>query len=276
MLFAVPFYYLFHTRLVWWSERISWFLINPLPIFALTLATGRQPTFALHMAFFVLGFVVWQAIYEIGYIENDAITTKREREPTLRLTAEETAAVEGGLGRIVALRAAIAGLSMVALVWIASHGDARVHLIWFALVLAISRTAFIAHNRIRARFNVATFGVLSATKYLAVPVLMAANDDMMLTVVSAIVMFPLLRTIEHATKNKFVFGRLKSFVGDFAIFRVKYYLTCFLAACAIAMYFPQSDALLVAMILAYFLVYRLAVWGAVRLNIARARRHSAY
>lgn len=275
MLFAVPFYYLFHSRLCWRSEQVSWVLINPIPIFALTIAGGHLPI-VWHSLMFVLGFVAWQAVYEIGYIENDAITVKGEAEPTLRLTDKEAAFIESRLGLIVALRLLIAFLALAAMTWIAFQTQLQDHLIAFVAILVLSRIVFVVHNRIRNRFNVLTFGILSATKYVALPVLLTEPHHMVLSIVTALSVFPIVRTIEHATKNKYGFWRLKALVGVFAAFRVRYYLLVFLVFFAAAIRLADPVAFCDSMVLLYLLVYRGTVWEIMRRKIIQAREHIAF
>lgn len=64
---------------------MSWFLILPFPILAFSImVNGTSSVFSCVMTITAIYF-----LYEIGYIYNDAETIKTEKEPTLRLRADE-------------------------------------------------------------------------------------------------------------------------------------------------------------------------------------------
>ncbi len=275
MLFYVPFVYVVSSRLPRSADKISWIIINPLALFLVTYFLGDMPLYK-HFVFFILGILIWQSIYEIGYIYNDVFTIKNEAKPTIRLGEIESKFGEKRFVSIVVFRVVIAVSLFACIYSIDMYNRSHLHFIHFGGVLCVSCIAFAIHNGIRNRFNIVTFGVLSATKYLALPLLMVSEPKEVVGVLIALTMFPLVRTIEHSTKNKYSIRWLKHMVGDFTLFRVKYYVTTLGFTCLVNWLFGISYAYIFIGIYCYFLVYRIGVLFILRNNLIRQTAYVNY
>ncbi len=271
----IPFVYLFKSRLTRNVERLSWVLINPIALF---LVTGllSDLTFIEHFILFILAFLAWQSLYEIGYIYNDVFTSKKETNPTLRLGAKDAIFIEKKFALIVMCKLVISALSIIVVFWFDQYANLHLHVLWFLGILSLSSLAFSIHNSMRNRFNILTFGVLSATKYMALPLLMVAEGQEFVGFLVSLTMFPLVRTLEHATKNKYSLGRLKKIVGDFTLFRVKYYAFAFFLACLVHWFMGEENTIIFIAIYAYFLIYRIGVWFVIRKKIVHQTVHRSY
>lgn len=275
MNFIIPFVYLFNSRLHLRVERISWVFINPIVLFLATWLLSNLPL-GEHILLFLLAFLVWQSLYEIGYIYNDVFTTKNEVDPTLRLGERGASFIERRFALIVTFRSAISALAFLGIVWLDQYKNLNLHVLWFLGVLGLSCIAFVAHNSIRNRLNIITFGVLSATKYSALPLLMVAEGQEVVGLLVSLTMFPLVRTLEHATKKKYLVGWLKKIVGVFPLFRIKYYVVALSFACVAYWLIDDDKVIVFISIYSYFLVYRVGVWFVVRKNIIRQTVHRSY
>ncbi|MES1926955.1 hypothetical protein [Salinisphaera sp. T31B1] len=260
ILFAVvPGGYLLRSRLAGKTARISWFLINPVVI-GMASVWVTAMAFPQFMLTFVLAFLAWQSIYEIGYLENDIQTVKRESAPTLRLSPEVHLALGAQYGLVVGIKWLVAALLLAVLGWLDAQHVVTLHVVVFAVLLAITRMAFRAHNTVRSRTNIATYFALAVLKYAALPVGFNESESTFWLVVVLCLIFPAVRTIEHACKMKYGFPRLARWVGDFHRFRVFYYMVLSVGLGLLTVTAQSSVFMLGALISAYFVVVRAAAY----------------
>jgi hypothetical protein len=257
--FLLPFGYVTHSRLRKTFERISWPLLYHVPLLVLCWHCARGPRvpFVLSCA---LVLSLYYTVYELGHIQNDVFTVKRELAPTLRLPEGERALLERRFPAVVAGR-----LGIAALLFLALHGLGRtgleLHLPLLAAGLAATLVVFHAHNTIRGRANGLTFLLLMILKY-ATPVLVytGAGARGLEAVLLVTLLFPVCRTFEYVTRH---FGRA-AFRGrpvDYDAFRVAYYLGLSLLALAWHLLPGQRAAHPTGVFLGlalYYLAYRTA------------------
>lgn len=268
MRYIIPFAYLFESRLRSLNEKVSWILINPVPIFLLVF--GLSDLYLVEcVVLFALALVVWQMVYEVGYLENDVFTTKKEEHPTFRIAKIQASLIEARFKTIVVVRLLVAALLLSGIVAYEVHSERELGVVWFVSVVAVGRIAFYVHNRVRSRFNIATFGVLSVTKYAAIPLLLVPSDDRPTALLMSMAIFPLVRTIEHSAKVKYGFLGLRRIVGEFHSFRVMYYVFSLGVACLLFWMSDCDDLRVVVAVLLYFAVYRTIIWVGVRNDVIR-------
>jgi len=83
--FFLPFSYLFYSRLSTAAEKISWGIIYVVPVLFFSMVVsglGAMQTMGLALS----AMVAYVALYEIGYLENDLKTVRREKKPTQRIS----------------------------------------------------------------------------------------------------------------------------------------------------------------------------------------------
>lgn len=269
---VLPFCYLFKTRLRRRQDLISWVLIHPLPVLFIAFAahSPEQPLSILFVP--IIGLVAFQSLYEIGYIDNDVFTIKHELNPTLRLLQLDAAFLESNFGIVAAGRVAIFVSCLVLIAQITSE-QSRVALYPFGLVCAMTMVAFAIHNRVRNRWNIFTYTILSAGRYVSVPLLAWGLDAPGILIV-AFLMMPFPRTLEHASKPKYRLGMLQQITVPFERFRPLYY---FITLCVyVSVVGFRGEALLGVIVLSLFFIYRLAVFIAVRNRVISPTIHQAY
>ena len=254
--YSIPFLYTLQSRLQPFQDRVSWLLIQIVPQAILVALLVDELTGAT-VVVFGLAVVAWQALYEIGYLENDVITFRREVNPTERIGARERQAVEAAWSVIVAVRVLV-GSAIYLLAAHLAHAYA-VPLNHAAFLAAISAMAiaFLAHNRIRNQLNVISYFVLSSARYSAVPLLLVPAAAVPTALLISVLMLPLPRTFEHASKKKYRLRIPQRVTANTHLFRVLYYgaLTCMALA---------TSAGTLAIIASYFLVYRGLVLVAIK------------
>ncbi|HII3244877.1 TPA: hypothetical protein ACY3HP_001280, partial [Enterobacter kobei] len=97
----IPFSYLLLTRIKTKHERISWFIIYPAFLITATLLFNGD------LLNFMLTFCMTMSLYEIGYLDNDFRTIKKEKNPTLRAD-ERRSWIEYNLQYLIGIRLLIA------------------------------------------------------------------------------------------------------------------------------------------------------------------------
>lgn len=259
----LPMGYTFHSRLLSTSEKVSWIVIYPV-LTLVIVVVGNWPSenlFNTVFQWFML-FLVVNIVYEIGYLHNDLIVTQTEESPTLRGDYESNR-------KIYTLLVASRALFLVAFFWGISLFD-KLWLMQLAIFAMIAVLVFFAfHNKVRSRFNVLSYFLLSSSKYVF-PVLVVFDIEIL---ISTILVFPLVRTLEHATKNKYGFAFLKYKIGGFDTFRVWYYMVVVVLGLIL---FTLTETYLLLATAGFMLLYRvLTLVASKKLSVSR-NKHPGY
>ena len=257
--FLIPGFYLFYSRLKRKSEILSFLLVYPAIIFL--LITIQADFDLIHFSFlFIITLIAWLSFYEIGYLENDAITIKKEQNPTLRIEQGEIKIIQS---KFVALQVTrfIYGTGLLFLIFFLSEFvNIKINIYFFIFMVILARLAFYFHNTLRSRWNIFTYLTLSITKYLSIPILFLSGYDLLVVSISLFLIFPLPRTIEHGVKVKYGFKGLKKVVGDLDTFRVKYYLTGLLLTTIIYFLINEESSLTLVVGFFWFFIFRLGIF----------------
>lgn len=148
--FYIPFAYLYCVRLRSVPKVASWLLLYIVPtafyasLDALTYLLVLFATFSL---------------YELGYIMNDTVAVRREEQPSLRLSDNETRYFFAHKWTIIATRLLIAAACLSVL-------HSFTPSLFCALSLVIMCLLFALYNRWRNRYNVFLYGWLVFSRYL--------------------------------------------------------------------------------------------------------------
>jgi len=87
--FYLPMGYLLKTRLNSLAKFISWNIIYVFPLFYLAYIKLNFVITIIDFVEILGSIIVVYNFYEIGYIQNDTETIKRESNPTLRVSKDE-------------------------------------------------------------------------------------------------------------------------------------------------------------------------------------------
>jgi len=261
--FLIPCYYLFYSRLKSKIEKISWFIIYVIPIYILGLFYISSDYF-IFTTIFILSILIFNSIYEIGYIENDTKTILNEENPTLRLKVKDYDIFKEKYFIIIFLKIFISS-SLLFLAYILSDIFLfKIYITQFLIILFLIRILFYMHNKIRNRANIITFFTLSTTKYSAPLFLILPLNNLLSVWIISFFLFPLLRTIEHSTKKKYAFIEWIGFVGNHDIFRVKYYSIMLITVCIINYLYTDTTLLVVLLLFIYFFIFRVSSYFLVK------------
>lgn len=275
MKFILPFHYLFVSRLRPLKDKISWFLIFPVPVILLVVFSNNSSnTIGLVVVTF-LGLFAAQSLYEIGYLVNDVLTVRNEKSPTIRLSSDEQLFVIERFNAIVSARIILFIITAYCIYLYGKYVDIMTQSLIFLAMMAITQIAFLFHNYNRNRLNVLSYFILSTGRYTSAPLLLANDSNVLILAITTILMMPLLRTIEHACKPKYNFKLLRNVVVPFEKFRVLYYILITALSVIYCVYCNDKSMYIVG-IFSYYTVYRLSVYIAIRKNIVTSTRHKSY
>ena len=266
--FYIPFYYLFYTRLKTKMEIISWFLIFIIPQFFITYSYN-QIELEIFFPIFMISQIIFHTLYEIGYLENDIITTKKEKNPTLRLDKKSFSYIESNYNKIKFFKYLIIILFTIIVYYIESNIETETFLNPFICLLLVNRVFFYIHNNLRNRFNIITFFILSISKYIFPLLLFIDLMNAFYPILLSIITFPLLRTLEICMLKRHKLAIFKSQNLDLDKFRILYYFSNIIICIIIWQILPLSyeNFLVSILVLFYFAFYRVSTYFLIKKGI---------
>lgn len=257
--FFIPGFYLFISRLKTVPEKISWVAVNPIPIFVVSCIVSDGLAFIFPLPFlfcFAAGFLAWQSMYEVGYLQNDAFTIDRELTPTLRVSEDAVAYIRLNFYRILLVRLVITACLVWAMCAISYEYGLPVNLKDYIAVLIVGACSFVCHNSIRSRANIITYFFLSCSKYLALPVLFFLEGNFLLFMLVVVMVFPFIRTLEHGRKNKYRLFLLRKLFKDVDFARVIYYFLGGAIFALLCFEYGGEEFFLGFVVFCYFFIFR--------------------
>lgn len=256
--YLVPGVYHFRTRLR--SPRVTLFwLVNVVGVIAVVgwLASGLAP--AQFAVVFVLALAALQGIYEVGYLENDLVTTASERNPTLRLAADEREAVRARYGAIVALKTLVS-VALVAALWVVElRTGFEANLLAFSLWLVALRLVYLAHNATRGRIAIVTFAGLQVAKFGAVPLLLLDPSGLVPYLLIACIPVP-MAVAEYAALPRYGYARFVRIAHPYPRARVVYYATLSMALAIAASLWGHASLRVATIVALGLLAFRALAW----------------
>jgi hypothetical protein len=250
--FLMPVAYFMATRMADRYAVISWIMIYPVPVLLSAYLFGDVSTPASWFAV-VLAMIAMYAVYELGYMDNDARTVKIEREPTERLSTQDKAVYEKWRKAIIALRTVfvagvVVGISQLIPLNVAGEASYVIGLFIVALVFSF-------YNSSRGRTNLPQHFLLVICRF-TLPGMVVVSTGLLQYWVVMLLAFPVINLLERGGEARYRIGLLQPVNRYRNQARVGYYLLCGLVA------FVGWTAHLVRVevvwMFAYFLAYRSA------------------
>lgn len=269
----LPAYYFHITRARRLFEFFSWMYIYPFffIFFIFLYSTDYSLLFS-----FVFYFLSIFHVYESGYIENDIQTVKKEEKPTIRHTRSDQFFINKNYYMIQRLRCVVSILFLV----ISSFFASTLWVLFYGAVgLILCKVLFFLHNSIRSNLNILTYFMLVSFRYLsclffAFIFLNEIKASYLCLTVLVMLLFPVVRTIEHASKPRYKIFFLSFIVRNMDVFRVCYYFCLFLVFLLIFLWFDfGSEFVLMSL---YFLVYRVCIYVYVKIIGYRRTKNPSY
>ena len=259
--FYIPFSYLIHSRLKKTFDLLSWQIIFILPQFAITYFYLYIRSDLFVVIFFVTQ-IIFHTLYEIGYLENDILTTKKEKKPTIRISKISRNYIKNNYSKIINFRYLVVFCFLGILYWLDSFSAYRLNILTFIALLFLNRLVFFIHNNIRNRLNILTFFILSVTKFIFPIVLFIRPETMLYPILMVIIIFPLLRTIEIITLKRHNFKKFAKIINDVDRFRIFYYSLnslLFITFWYFSLISTKNFSVTI-FVLAYFLLFRISTY----------------
>lgn len=232
---------------------ISFFLIDAFPSFFIVMLLGDvnfQTAFSWFIAFFTMF-----CFYECGYIFNETISVRYEKNPTLRIPEPYFSQMPKHLENILTIRIIIGVLGSWYLLSI-YPANWQIYILQVLLLLLV----YSVHNFFRGKINILTMAMEVSLKYM-IPISIFLPFYQLNIALSAIILtIVLVRLIEYISKKKFVKGICVT--QDVDVFRVRYYLI--IGGVGIFLSFTGIWPSYLFCLPLFFLVYRLSSWYAMK------------
>ncbi|WP_323932096.1 hypothetical protein [Aeromonas hydrophila] len=254
----IPLMYTFHTRLLGLKSKVAWIFTYIIPTFiAYMYIYGAEINSVLaEMISFGVSVTCIYGAYELGYIYNDAELIKREINPTLRLSNNETEFYEKHKLYIYTLRLMVLFGLLYVLYVVAINTFLSTALSCLAIIVL-----YVIYNSARSMINIPLYSCLVFFRYFGAVFLFCSISHIFLLWV----IYPFVSTIEFAAKDKYKISMLSGLVKNDR-YRVLIYFI--LVALLFTFYVAYGELVLLPLILAlYFLLYRtLIFWKAADLR----------
>lgn len=267
--YLIPMYYTFHSRFKTINDKISWMIIYFIPVLLLTVINFDLTSYSSKSFFFIVIMTVY-SVYELGYIENDVVTIKKEKKPTIRIKFSEIEFIEKNYRKIICLKLVVIKLLLISLALVNWCLDLNLNIYSFVLLLVLMKTAFYFHNSIRNNFNILTFFLLSVLKYITPVILFVGIQKNIYLFAFILFMFNIPRTLEHSTKIKYNYVLLQKIIGNHDTFRVKYYFATLVFILIIRIFVNFN--FLYLFIIVWFFTYRAFVLTFLNFKIFERKR----
>ena len=237
VLFTFPMVYSFHTRYKGVTGVFAWLIKYFLPCLMVSVL---QKDFSLNL--FIFGIIYIYEFYELGYIQNDCETIKKESHLTLRLSQEELSVYERFKYLIISIRL----IEIAFISWLLYFYGVRISIL---IVYACTLIVFMIYNHVRNGFCLVIHLVLMMLRYTA-PLVIATGRFDVLPMVLLLFIYPITLFVERSVKGKFEYR--SKFLSKFVlssyeeryVFRIKYY-ACLLGVFVLLAYMNYCPILVV-------------------------------
>ena len=222
--FYLPLLYTLETRYARHSIRglLLFLVIYLIPQFLLMFFFANLR----NLGIWILAIVYVIDLYEIGYIQNDAETIKKENNPTLRLFPKELKFYEKYKISIYSFRILIAILLSYFFLFLSSYSG---YIIGCVAVLWLLLPIYCLYNSIRSIWNFPLLTILTSYRFIMPLALCLLNVHLGLFLYAYFI-YPFPTILQQMIMGKFgvEFSILKRFMfsnySERFLFRVKYYM----------------------------------------------------
>ena len=236
-LFTIPMIYSFYTRYKGVAGFFAWLIKYFLPCLLVSLVYEDFSIFH-----FFGGIVYIYEFYELGYIQNDCETIKKESNPTLRLSQDELSVYERYKFYCIIIRL----IEITIISYYLFTSGVKISIL---LVYACTLIVFIIYNNVRNGFCLVIHLVLLMLRYSA-PLVIAINRFDVLPISLLFFIYPITLFIERSVKGKFGYRNIflsryiLSSYEERYIFRIRYY-ACLLGIFVLLVFIMNYSPLLV-------------------------------
>lgn len=251
LFFYLPFGYLFRSRLYTFYKTLSWLIVYIMPVLFLFI---WNYSFSLkNILYLMISILLVYNYYEIGYIQNDTETIKKEKSPTLRLKPAEFSFYEKNKKSIYAIRI-VTGIGLLFLL-------KTIISIYFAISILSIIILYLLYNNMRNRWNLLINSGLVLIRYVAPLILFGLFNDYLIFC-TCIFIYPLLNLFERSSSKRFnlvVVQRLVLYRGRLTVFRVLYYLFFVLLYFGCGIIFQNNQFYNLGCLFCILLIFRVSI-----------------
>lgn len=253
LIFIIPIWYTLKTRFIKRSSKgfLFWASEYLIPVL---LAMWCINTSHFNVIDAALAILSVYCFYELGYIQNDCETIKKESQPTLRLNEDELAVYEANKALIYTIRIVL--ILAVSVYYFVMGLSVPILIIMIAVL-----PYYILYNTVRGKICDYLINPLTAYRY-GMPLILYTIGTINWTAVIYIIfayIFPTFLQYCVREKNGKPSAIALKIIGNYKdrdVFRVKYY-SFFLIASLIAIFFNYLETAYISIAI-YFFLFRIA------------------
>lgn len=243
--FYIPFGYYYIVRLGTLPKLLSWILIYIVPtaFYAAIPHAGSLTHFTLS---YLLVLLATFSLYECGYIFNDTISIRKEKQPALRLYPANFEHFNQRKYLIFGSRLFYALMALTGLHFLGTNNHSLLMLCASLLLMCL---LFALYNAWRNRYNVWLYPFLVCSRYI--PFMLLSQHDWWIYLL-LFVSFPLLNALERFSMPRYRWPIMRILIpseSSKTLFRACYYGIVLLIACPLMVLSGHSIWLLSPIIL---------------------------
>lgn len=244
--YYMPLRWTLSTRYRNFINIISFFLIDAFPSLYIVLALD---TFSFTtICYWFISFIVVFCFYECGYIFNEVISVRYEKNPTIRIPQPFFEDILKHLENLITLRIVIGTIGSWFLL-VRYPNNWKFYILEVLLLLSV----YTIHNFFRGRINAVTMPFEVTLKYMIPITIFVPDSKLSIAMFTVFISIVFTRLIEYISKKKYINGL--DVTKDVDKYRVKYYIvsTVFMLVLSYAKVIP----LVLCGLPGFFLTYRI-------------------
>lgn len=253
--FYLPFGYYYAVRLGTLPQLLSWMLIYIMPTAFYSFTTSQLALLPFVVNYLLLLTAVF-SLYELGYILNDTIAIRYEKQPAVRLYSDNFRHFSLYARVIVLARFAYAAIALGVLYLM----DASLVTLPLVINILAIPVIFAIYNSWRSRYNVWLYPVLVFSRYL--PFMLLYRIDA-LAIMMLFLSFPLLNMLERFSMPAYRFPLMRRLIPaeeSKTAFRVWYYALLLLILSILGVLHMIPYLLIIPVLILFVYRLLLAFW----------------
>lgn len=232
---------------------ISFFLIDAFPSFYIVMLLGDAN---LQTAlYWLLAFFTMFCFYECGYIFNETMCVRYEKNPTIRIPEPYFSQIPKHLENLITIRLVIGTLGSWLLLS-AYPGNWKLYILLVLLLMLV----YSIHNFFRGKINILTMPLEVSLKYMIPISIFLPRNQLGIAFSAVILTIVFVRLIEYISKKGYIAGI--HVTNNVDVFRIKYYLLIGTLGVVLSITGVWPPYLCILPLI--FLCYRVAAWYAMR------------
>lgn len=252
--YAIPLYYTYKSRMKTNLQKVAYIFTYIIPVVLMGLLNSTKFLIIEDVLKIILSILICMEIYEIGYILNDTISIKKEKNPTLRLEENEIKYIQKNINKVLILKFIVTTVLYIILKLIFN-----LSLIKYIIVVILILGVYYIHNNFRNnKVTYITFFCLSTLRFFTPNYLLAhSNNEILNLLLSTVLLFSLIRNFEEIGHKKYYIKNINIHKIRHG-FRVGYYLIVLLVVTTLQNL--NYNLKNIELLIYYLLIYRLSIY----------------